>query len=122
MSGGYVLIAGILLYIFLLQKADSFNYSPLRLAAVFVVAYYTLYSVVMGLIYYSWNIPILSNLMSIPLVMTALLQFVTALFIFYNAIENSDDYMSYLLVGGLGIALIFFVIPQVIRQLLMATL
>lgn len=122
MSGGYVLIAGIVLYIFILQKAGSSSFNPLTMAALFIGGYYVLLSVVSGLMYYSWNVPVLPNVLSIPTVLTALAQYITASVVFYKVNEDSEDYFSYLILGGLGFALIFLILPQSIQQLLSSLL
>ena len=120
MSGGYVLIAGILFYILLLRTLDSANASPVKVAIIWFLGYYTLSSLVMGLEYAVKDIPVVPNLLEPMRITTALAQLVAATGIFYKIERDSDDYMSYMLWGGLGLVLLFFVVPTVVQQVFTA--
>lgn len=115
MSGGYVLIAAILFYIFLLQKIDSLGPSPLKAAALLLSGYYTLLIIAVGLEMTArgesvWQI------FDLMFIITLIVQYVVAAWIFYKTEESGDSYMLYIAWGGLGLALIFFLVPNIIRQ------
>ncbi len=110
-------IAGILFYIFLLQKIGS----PIKTALVFVIGYTALQSITTGLLFYAQGVPVLPNLFNLVTVSTALLQFVAATLVFYKVNESGDEYLSYALWGGIGLATIFFLVPLSV-QIVVVTL
>lgn len=116
MSGGYILIAGILFYIFLLQKIDSSGLTPLRAATLSLLGYYTLLIIAVGL-EMSVREESVWQIFDATFIVTAIVQYAVALVVFYKAEESGDSYMSFVAWGGLGLALIFFVVPNIIRQI-----
>lgn len=112
MTGGYVLVAGILLYIFLLQKLDSPAISPVKAAFILIGGYWVLSSVISSMLYTSWGVPAAENLFSSMNIATAVVQFIIAVGVFYKVEQSGDEYLSHAFWGGLGLALIFFVAPK----------
>lgn len=119
MSGGYALIAGVLLYIFLLRTVDSARMNPLRAATILLVGYYLLTLFVTGMQYVLHDVPLWPNLFSPIRVATAVVQFVAAMVVFRQVEEGGDSYMTYMVWGGFGLAFIFFITPPIVQQLFM---
>ncbi len=114
MGAGYTFIAGILLYIFLLQKLDSPTMNPVKAATIFALGYLALQSISMGLYCYAAKLPLLPNLVNTSVALTILFQFAAAGVAFYKVDQSGDEYLSYALWGGIGLAVIFFVVPAVV--------
>lgn len=117
MATGYVVFAGIALYLLLLRILDSGKMSPVRAAAILVIGYYALLSIVLGIEYASRDIPLWQNLLEPMRIVTAVVQLAVAVGVFYKVEENSDSYTSYMLWGGVGLALTFFIAPSAVQQL-----
>lgn len=118
MSGSYIAIAGVLLYFFLLRTLDLSKMNPPKAAVLLIVGYYGLLLLVLGLEFGAKDLPVLPNLLTPVRILTALLQFVAAVGIFYKAEESGDSYMSYLGWGAAGLLLIFYVLPILGQMLL----
>lgn len=117
MSGGYVLIAGILWYIFLLQKVNVSGLTPKKGAFIFIIPYLLLQMLVKGLELSAWNAPLIPNLINPVTILTILIQFAVSFAIFYKTSED-DSATSYVVLGGVGIAMIFFALPITIQKIL----
>ena len=88
MGGGNIFIIGILIYILIVQKLDSRSMNPVKAELILMSAYFILTSIVMGIIYYVKDIPILINLFDFRIIATTFVQFVAAVFIFYKVEES----------------------------------
>lgn len=116
MTGGYVLIVGVLLYILMVRTVAEEKMSAFRAAIVFTLTYFAVHSIVLGIYYRSINVPLLPNILSVSVLVAAVLQFVIAGGVFYK-IESDDSFVAYMIWGGAGLALVFFVVPEIVRHL-----
>ncbi len=120
--GGYTFIAGVLLYLFLLQKLDTSAMHPMKMALIFAGGYLALQSAINSLLYYVSGVPILPNVFSVVAICTVVLQWVAASIIFYKAADSGDAFITYMLWGGIGLALVFLVAPIIAQQLVIVTM
>lgn len=116
---GYVFIAGVLWYLFLLRALDSTRLNPAKAAALLIGGYYGLLAVVLWIDYSSKGLPALPNIFTPVVFMGAFLQFFVAMGIFYKIEEGGDEYMSYLGWGAAGLVLIFYIVPIFVQTLLL---
>lgn len=119
MSSGYITIASILLYFLLLRTLDSTRMSPVKAAMILVITSYIVTSAVLILEYMARGGSPYSDMFSFARIITAAVQFGVAVGIFYKVEQSGDEYMSYALWGGLGLALLFYVAPMCVQMLLM---
>lgn len=112
MGSMYVVFAGVILYLFLLQKIDTIRMSAARVALFFVAGYYALRSVVIGLEMKALGGAVFENIMNLEIALTALLQLAIAVGVFKKVQESGDEYLSYALWAAIGLVLIFFVAPS----------
>lgn len=115
---GYSLLAGVLLYFFLLRELDAGWLNPKKAAALLVAGQYGVMIAVLWITYSSKGIPVLSNVLTSVFIVPALLQFLAGVGIFYKIEDSGDSYMSYLGWGAAGLVLIFFIIPMIGQMLL----
>jgi hypothetical protein len=116
MGSGYVVIAGVLLYLLLIREADAWGIRPKKAAAILILGYYLLLIIVRVIGYSLQEVSVLSNLLSPLLFFTAIVQYGVALFIFKKVEESGDEYLSYTLWGGAGLALLFFIVPRILQS------
>lgn len=117
MADGYVFIAAIIFYLFLVQKVESPRLSPSVATSLLMVPYFVLSLVVSAIQYSAHDISVVDNIFSISNIIKILLQAGATYLIFYKIDQTKDSYLTYALWGGLGLALIFFVVPRVVLML-----
>ncbi len=115
MGGGYIVIAGALLYLLLVREAEAWGIRPKQAAATLIVGYYALRLIVLGIGYLIQE----SFSFDPSLVVVAAAQYGVAVVIFKKVEESGDEYLSYAFWGGLGLALIFFIVPRVMQSVMM---
>lgn len=116
MGSGYVLIAGVLLYLLLVREADAWGIRPKQAAATWIIGYYMLLFIVQGIGYLIQGVSLLS-VVSLALIITVVAQYGVAIIVFKKVEESGDEYLSYAFWGGLGLALLFFVMPMAAQAL-----
>ena len=116
MSGGYTIIASVLLYLLLLQTLDSPRMNPGRAAVLFAFGSFAVLAVAMMLENVARGLPVLTAIVTTPHALNLLLQLGVAYGIFYKVERINDEYLTFVFWGGLGVALIFYVVPALIQQ------
>lgn len=118
MGMNYTLLAGILLYFFMLRQLDESYLTPVKAAGVVIGGYVGLSLVLKAIWLLGYHAP-LWQLLSPSLFITALLQFVMLVVIFDKAENTGDSYMAYIGWGGLGLAVVFFIVPLIAQNIFM---
>lgn len=110
------MVASILLYLLLLQTLDSPRMKPGRAAVIFAFGSSAVLAAATMLENAARGIPVLTAIFTIPHTLTILFQLGAAYFIFYKVEQISDEYLAFVFWGGLGIALIFYAVPELIQR------
>lgn len=114
----YTLVAGIILYVLILRRLESPSVTYVKGATIFMALYMCLQVIVSYLFLSSLGIAfsvIMVSVFSLEFICVVLLQYGVALVTFYKVDGTGDDYMAYVLWGGLGLAGIFFIVPAIIH-------
>ena len=120
MTDGFVTIASVLVYFLLLRSLDNTMMNPKKAATILILCSLGLAAVVQMLKNLMLGTPALMDVITLHRCMSGVVQFFVAGYIFYKVEHTGDEYLSFAFWGGLGMALIFFVVPVVMRSLLIA--
>ncbi|HEY0964983.1 MAG TPA: hypothetical protein VGE13_00705 [Candidatus Saccharimonadales bacterium] len=112
----YILIAGVLLYIFIMRVFAHGKLGIVSASAIVVLGNFTL-STLVASIMLSANDASLWQLFGLVPVATVILQFIVALGVFYKLQEHEESYSAWLLWGVVGCGGIFFLTPFVVRAM-----
>ena len=117
MSEGYVLLAGILLYIVMFRIVLTTNLKPFVAALLVIGAYFTLSTSLQAVLLTAYKEPI-SQLFEPVKIAIVLCQLGLAWFAYTKVAKAEDSYTELLVWGALGCLGVFFFIPMLFYHFL----
>ena len=100
----------------MLRMLGSKYLNPVKAAAIVILGYHAFQLILTIFVEMARGYPI-DYLFGFGLVVTIVLQMAFAVVIFYKIQADEDSYMAYLGWGALGLVLIFYVAPEIVKRL-----
>jgi hypothetical protein len=117
MSEGYVLLAGILLYVVVFRLLMTTTLRPFVAALLAIGPYFLLSTVLKAYMFAAYDAPI-SQLFEFRSLLIVALQFAMAWFAYYKVDVADEQYTEAIVWGALGCIGVFFAIPMMLAMLL----
>lgn len=120
MTNGFTAIASALIYLLIIRSLDSPSMNPKKATVIMVLSSLAIVFAMQALTNAMLSAPILTDMFTLHTGVNSVAQFFVAYFVFSMVERVGDEYLSFALWGGIGIALIFFVVPELTRSFLAA--